>query len=105
MMVWLSPFLPFMCTSASAPEPPGLLTGVNGTGAIFSDAMMLCKSRTALSAPPPLPAITTNSTGFCGSQAWPMTGIPASMALTPSAQTTFLSVCCDLNIYIVLLNC
>ena len=46
-----------------------MLIGVNGTGAILCFAMMACIRRTALSAPPPLPAMTMNSTGLVGSHA------------------------------------
>ena len=70
-MVWLgSEFaLFFRCTKASAPEPPGLLIGVSGMEDHPFFSMSTCIRRAILSAPPPAPAMITNSTGFWGSQA------------------------------------
>ena len=71
MTVWslLMPLVFFMWSSASAPEPPGLLIGTNGFDAMSFFSITLCISRAILSAPPPLPAMMMKSTGFFGSQA------------------------------------
>ena len=66
---WLAPLVFFMWSSASAPEPPGLLMGTKGLDAMPFFSMTLCISRAILSAPPPLPAMMMKSTGFCGSHA------------------------------------
>src|SRR2546421_5157789 len=69
MMVCASPFLPFTCKKPSAPAPPDLLTTMIGRGESLCFSAMPWMSRAIWSAPPPVPAGTTNSMGLVGSHA------------------------------------
>ena len=69
MMVWASPFLPLTYRKPSAPAPPDLLTTMNGLGESLCFSARPAMSRAIWSAPPPVPAGTTNSTGLVGSHA------------------------------------
>ena len=88
MIVWSSPVFPLRWTSASAPEPPGLLMGMRGFDDRSCFSTMVCIRRAILSAPPPLPAMITKSIGFFGSQACaaPVTdAIEATLSVTAAA--------------------
>src|SRR5262245_57605550 len=67
--VYASPFLPLTSRNPSAPAPPALLTTMNGLGESLCFSAMPAMSRAIWSAPPPVPAGTTNSMGFEGSHA------------------------------------
>src|SRR5262249_28842723 len=71
MIVYASPFLPFTSRKPSAPAPPALLTTMNGFGESSCFSAMPAMSRAIWSAPPPVPAGTTNSIGLAGSHAAP----------------------------------
>src|SRR6266850_5205950 len=87
MMVWASPFLPFTCRNPSAPAPPDLLTTMIGRGESLCFSAMPWITRAIWSAPPPVPAGTTNSIGLVGSQATAETGTTINSVKT-SATTT-----------------
>src|SRR2546427_1800724 len=69
--VWASPFFPLTSRKPSAPAPPDLLTTMSGRGESLCFSAMPEIRRAIWSAPPPVPAGTTNSIGFVGSQAAP----------------------------------
>src|SRR2546425_693056 len=71
MIVWASPFLPLTSMNPSAPAPPDLFTTIIGRGESLCFSAMPEIRRAIWSAPPPVPAGTTNSIGFVGSQAAP----------------------------------
>ncbi len=64
-----SPFEPLTSRKPSAPAPPDLLTTISGCFISWCLATMPWRKRAIWSAPPPVPAGTTNSTGLVGSQA------------------------------------
>ena len=69
MILCGSPFAPFTSRKPSAPAPPDLLTTMIGCFIRLCLAMTPCRKRAIWSAPPPVPAGTTNSTGLVGSHA------------------------------------
>src|SRR5437762_12320413 len=69
--VWASPFFPLTSRKPSAPAPPDLFTTMSGRGESLCFSAMPEIRRAIWSAPPPVPAGTTNSMGFVGSQAGP----------------------------------
>ena len=69
MIVWASPFLPFTWRKPSAPAPPDLLTTMIGRGDSLCFSAMPWIRRAIWSAPPPVPAGTTNSICLVGSHA------------------------------------
>src|SRR5881628_2191380 len=71
MIVWASPFLLLTSRKPSAPAPPDLFTTMIGRGESLCFSAMPEIRRAIWSAPPPVPAGTTNSIGFVGSQAAP----------------------------------
>src|SRR3989441_138571 len=64
--VWASPFFPLTSRKPSAPAPPDLLTTMSGRGESLCFSAMPEIRRAIWSAPPPVPAGTTNSIGFVG---------------------------------------
>src|SRR5881409_3164565 len=86
MMVWASPFLLLTSRNPSAPAPPDLLTTMSGRGESLCFSAMPAISRAIWSAPPPVPAGTTNSIGLVGSQATAEAGSVIS-SVRPSAPT------------------
>src|SRR4051812_34358735 len=63
-----SPLASLTARNPSAPAPPDLLTTINGCFIRLFLVMTPCSRRAIWSAPPPVPAGTTNSTGLVGSQ-------------------------------------
>ncbi len=78
MILFGSPLASFTARKPSAPAPPDLLTTIIGSFIRLCLMTMPWIRRAIWSAPPPVPAGTTNSTGLFGSQA--LTG-RANMAL------------------------
>ena len=64
-----SPAAPLMARKPSAPAPPDLLTTMIGCLLRLFFATTPWMKRAIWSAPPPVPAGTTNSIGLAGSQA------------------------------------
>src|SRR5438046_3204791 len=87
MIVCGSPFLPFTSRNPSAPAPPALLTTMMGRGDSLCLSEIPAMSRAIWSAPPPVPAGTTNSIGLVGSQA-AAGSTPASTTATTSRADT-----------------
>jgi hypothetical protein len=86
MILCGSPLAPLMSRKPSAPAPPDLLTTTIDWFINLCFTMMPWIRRAIWSAPPPVPAGTTNSTGLAGSQAW-ADAVPASVAAAPAAST------------------
>src|SRR2546426_639185 len=80
--VWASPFFPLTSRKPSAPAPPDLLTTMSGRGESLCFSAMPAIRRAIWSAPPPVPAGTTNSIGLVGSQAAAEAGTALSSART-----------------------
>src|SRR3989454_12094256 len=83
--VWASPFFPLTSRKPSAPAPPDLLTTMSGRGESLCFSAMPEIRRAIWSAPPPVPAGTTNSIGFVGSQAAPAGAAATSMRTSARA--------------------
>src|SRR2546422_339879 len=83
--VWASPFFPLTSRKPSAPAPPDLLTTMSGRGESLCFSAMPEIRRAIWSAPPPVPAGTTNSIGFVGSQAAPAGAAAISMRTSARA--------------------
>ena len=64
-----SPLAPLTSRKPSAPAPPDLFTTISGCFISLCLATMPWIRRAIWSAPPPVPAGTTNSTGFSGCHA------------------------------------
>ena len=80
------PLSPLTSRKPSAPAPPALLTTMMGCFIRLFLATTPWMKRAIWSAPPPLPAGTTNSTGLVGSQALAAyTGIKPTNAATDRA--------------------
>src|SRR5262249_16728631 len=77
-ILWASLLALLTSRKPSAPAPPDLLTTINGCFMRLCLDTIPCTSRAIWSAPPPVPAGTTNSTGLVGSHA--AAGEPASAA-------------------------
>src|SRR5712692_809353 len=92
MIVWASPFLPLTSMNPSAPAPPDLFTTMIGRGESLCFSAMPEIRRAIWSAPPPVPAGTTNSIGFVGSQAAPA----GAAARTRTRARAVLSSMCQL---------
>src|SRR5882762_2390364 len=104
MILWGSPFDSFTSRNPSAPAPPALLMTTIGCFISLFLAMMPCTTRAIWSAPPPVPAGTTNSTVFVGSQAanaW--AGTAAAAANSVSAAVPRQSRSVKLRIALLLL--
>src|SRR6188768_3607002 len=86
MILFGSPFASLTARNPSAPAPPDLLTTINGCFIRLFLEMTPCKRRAIWSAPPPVPAGTTNSTGLVGSQAAWAEGAARSAADAAMAQ-------------------
>ena len=69
-ILWALPLSPFTSKKPSAPAPPDLLTTMMGCALSLFLATTPWIKRAIWSAPPPVPAGTTNSMGLVGSQAW-----------------------------------
>ena len=69
MILCGSPFAPLTSRKPSAPAPPDLLTTTSGCFIRLFLATTPWMKRAIWSAPPPVPAGTTNSTGLVGSHA------------------------------------
>ena len=69
MILFGSPLAPFTSRKPSAPAPPDLLTTITDSFISLCLTMIPWISRAIWSAPPPVPAGTTNSTGLVGSHA------------------------------------
>ena len=69
MILCGSPLAPLTSRKPSAPAPPDLLTTISGSFISLCLMTMPWIRRAIWSAPPPVPAGTTNSTGLVGSQA------------------------------------
>jgi hypothetical protein len=80
MILCGSPLASFTARKPSAPAPPDLLTTMSGSFMSLYLMTMPCSSRPIWSAPPPVPAGITNSTGLVGSQA--KAGVAAASART-----------------------
>ena len=81
-MVWASPFLLLTSRNPSAPAPPDLLTTMSGRGESLCFSASPAISRAIWSAPPPVPAGTTNSIGLVGSHATAVAGTAISSVRT-----------------------
>src|SRR5712692_2105586 len=68
-MTWASPFLALTSRKPSAPAPPDLFTTMSGRGDSLCFSARPEIRRAIWSAPPPVPAGTTNSIGLVGSHA------------------------------------
>ena len=71
MILWGSPLASFTSRKPSAPAPPDLLTTIRDSFISLCLTTMPWIRRAIWSAPPPVPAGTTNSTGLVGSHAAP----------------------------------
>ncbi len=80
-----SPLASFTAKKPSAPAPPDLLTTIRGSFISLYLMTMPCSRRPIWSAPPPVPAGITNSTGLVGSHA--RAGVAAASARTAAATT------------------
>jgi hypothetical protein len=90
MIVWASPDLAFTYVKPSAPAPPALFTTTSGRGESLYLSTRGAIRRAIWSAPPPVPAGTTNSTGFVGSHAAAGAArLPIISAIPRSATETF----------------
>jgi hypothetical protein len=69
MILCGSPFASLTARKPSAPAPPDLLTTISGSFISLYLMTMPCSRRAIWSAPPPVPAGITNSTGLAGSHA------------------------------------
>ena len=69
MSLFGSPLASLTARKPSAPAPPGLLTTISGCFIRLFLVMTPCSNRAIWSAPPPVPAGTTSSTGLVGSHA------------------------------------
>src|SRR3990167_8160907 len=69
MILWALPLSPLTSRKPSAPAPPDLLTTTIGCAVSLFFAATPWMKRAIWSAPPPVPAGTTNSIGLLGSQA------------------------------------
>ena len=69
MILCGSPLAPLTSRKPSAPAPPDLLTTISGSFISLCLTTMPWIRRAIWSAPPPVPAGTTNSTGLVGSHA------------------------------------
>src|SRR2546428_1968477 len=90
MMVCASPFWPFTCRKPSARAPPDLLTTMIGRGESLCFSAMPWMSRAIWSAPPPVPAGTTNSMGLVGSHA--EAGVVRSVPVSSTTSETDVGV-------------
>ncbi len=87
MILCGSPLASFTARKPSAPAPPDLLTTMSGSFINLYLMTMPCSSRPIWSAPPPVPAGITNSTGLVGSHARAGVGAMAASARTAAAKT------------------
>src|SRR5262245_9269500 len=87
MIVWASPDLAFTYVKPSAPAPPALFTTTSGRGDSLYLSTIGAINRAIWSAPPPVPAGTTNSMGLVGSHASTKLVRPPSRP-SPSRATT-----------------
>ena len=87
MILCGSPLASLTARKPSAPAPPDLLTTISGSFISLCLMMMPCIRRAIWSAPPPVPAGITNSTGLVGSQA-AKAGVAAASARAAAVDRT-----------------
>ena len=95
MILCGSPLAPLTSRKPSAPAPPDLLTTISGSFISLCLMTMPWIRRAIWSAPPPVPAGTTNSTGLVGSQAACAAGAMASKAEASAPATAVTTLFLD----------
>src|SRR6476660_2400480 len=105
MILCGSPFAPLTARKPSAPAPPDLFTTISGCFIRLFLVTTPCSRRAIWSAPPPVPAGTTNSTGFEGSHAAPKAGKHEAAVSTQSTRSTRRRVAAKFSISHLLGGC